>query len=195
MLDYRGLFEGWEIAVAKQLVGRFRSKWRSLGRESFEDLCQECLVHWFGVRDQFDPGREVSPRAFMAQVVRNKLADILREHESDRRKVNYVAASLDAPIGDDADAPTLLEALAEEPYEGAPDVEDRFGTDARIDLEAVLARLTPFQQRLCRLLGEEGLTVQEASRLLGLPRATLYDALKRIRKVFAEFGLQDYLRR
>ena len=195
MLDYRGLFEGWEIAVAKQLVGRFRSKWRSLERESFEDLCQECLAHWVAVRDQFDPGREVSPRAFMAQVVRNKLSDLLREHESDRRKVNFVAASLDAPIGDEADGATLLDALAEAPQEGEWQVRERFGTDARIDLEAALARLTPVQQRLCRLLGEEGLTVQEASRLLGLPRATLYDALKRIRKVFAELGLQDYLRR
>ncbi len=195
MLDYRGLFEGWEIAVAKQLVGRFRSKWRSLERESFEDLCQECLVHWVAVRDQFDPGREVSPRAFMAQVVRNKLSDLLREHESDRRKVNFVAASLDAPIGDEADGATLLDALAQAPQQGGWQVRERFGTDARIDLEAALARLTPVQQRLCRLLGEEGLTVQEASRLLGLPRPTLYDALKRIRKVFAELGLQEYLRR
>jgi len=194
VVNYRGLFEGWEIAVAKQLIGRFRSRWRSLERESFEDLLQECLLHWYGVRNKFDPARETPPRAFMAQVVQNKLADLLREYDADRRKVNYVAASLDAPCGDREDGPTLIDALANAPHEDVTRSRERSAADARIDIEVALARLGPAQRRLCRLLGEQGLTVQEASRLLGLPRGTIYEELKRIRKIFAELGLQDYLR-
>jgi RNA polymerase sigma-70 factor (ECF subfamily) len=57
-----------------------------------------------------------------------------------------------------------------------------------------MKRLTPLQQRLCKLLGCEGLSVQDVSRKLGIPRATIYDHLKRIRKSFAELGLQYYLK-
>jgi len=48
-----------------------------------------------------------------------------------------------------------------------------------------MKRLTPLQKQLCQLLGEEGLNVQDVSRKLRVPRATIYDELKRIRKVFA----------
>ncbi len=191
--SYRGLFEGWEIAVAKELIGRFRSRWRGLEREGFEDLLQECLLHWHGVRGQFDPKRDVAARAFMARVLRNKLMDVVRELESDRRKINQIADSLDQPLGDDAEGPSLLESMAA--VTGDDAAASRLGADARIDLEVALARLTPAQQALCRLLGEEGLNVQEASRRLGVPRATLYDELKRIRTIFATLGLDDYLQR
>ncbi|MBM3451494.1 MAG: sigma-70 family RNA polymerase sigma factor, partial [Armatimonadetes bacterium] len=56
-------------------------------------------------------------------------------------------------------------------------------------------QLTLRQRRLCALLGEEGLTIKEAAERLRIPRGTLYEEIKRIRKVFAEHGLGDYLAR
>ncbi|MFH1869357.1 MAG: hypothetical protein ABIG36_01820 [Pseudomonadota bacterium] len=38
--------QGWEIAVTKKLIGEFRRRSRSLYREEFDDLLQECLMHW-----------------------------------------------------------------------------------------------------------------------------------------------------
>jgi len=35
--------EKWEIAVTKKLVGEFRRRSRSLAREEFDDLVQDCL--------------------------------------------------------------------------------------------------------------------------------------------------------
>lgn len=152
---------------------------------------QECLVHWLSVRGDIDPARAATRTAFMARVVHNKLMDLVRERESDKRKAGYDSISLDEPLGEQEDSSRLFE-LVDETQKKAPD--RAFADDARVDLEKAMARLTPRQRELCRLLGEEGLNVQEASRRLGVPRATLYDELKRIRKVFAELGLEDYLK-
>ena len=46
--------QGWEIAVAKKLIGEFRRRSRSLNREDFDDLLQECLTHWLEVRQKLD---------------------------------------------------------------------------------------------------------------------------------------------
>jgi len=63
-----------------------------------------------------------------------------------------------------------------------------------MDLLRTLALLTPAQQRLCLLLGEEGLSIEAAAEQLRIPRGTLYEEIKRIRKVFAEYGLGEYLK-
>jgi RNA polymerase sigma-70 factor (ECF subfamily) len=65
---------------------------------------------------------------------------------------------------------------------------------ARIDIGRALARLTPVQRQLCQMLGEEGLTIKEAAERLRIPRGTLYEEIKRIRTVFADQGLGDYLK-
>jgi len=46
-LSYEGLFEGWEVAVAKHLVNEFKKQWTCLDIDDFDDLLQECLTHWF----------------------------------------------------------------------------------------------------------------------------------------------------
>ena len=64
----------------------------------------------------------------------------------------------------------------------------------RMDLVRAMAQLTPAQQRLCVMLGQEGLSVKEAAEQLRIPRGTLYEEIKRIRKVFSDHGLEDYLK-
>lgn len=60
-------------------------------------------------------------------------------------------------------------------------------------LSKALEKLSFKQKELCRLLGEEGLNVKQASRHLGLPRSTLQEEIKRIRKIFRDEGLEEYL--
>ena len=64
---------------------------------------------------------------------------------------------------------------------------------ARIDLARAMALLTSAQQRLCQLLGEEGLSIKEAAERLRIPRGTLYEEIKRIRRIFDQQGLGNYL--
>ncbi len=184
----------WEIAVTKKLVGEFRRRSRSLEREEFDDLMQECLAHWIVVRRKLAPDPDAPPVGYMAQVIRNKLTDLIRERAADKRAGEQDALSLDAaPDGSD-EGLTLAELLAddESAQQGEADAVDR--QHARIDIDRALARLTPVQRQLCQMLGEEGLTIKEAAERLRIPRGTLYEEIKRIRRVFADQGLGDYLK-
>ena len=59
-------------------------------------------------------------------------------------------------------------------------------------IDRVMELLSPRQRELTQAL-RFGATMAEASRLLGTPRSTLYDELERIRKIFFDEGLQEYL--
>ena len=184
----------WEIATAKKLVSEYRRKHRILDREEFEDLMQECLAHWIVARRRIPPEPDPRPPvSYMAQVLRNKLTDMVREMTADKRAGDPGAFSLDAPLDGTEDGITLGEVLADEQADpaGSGDVDSRH---ARIDLSRVMALLTPAQQRLCQLLGEEGLSIKEAAERLRIPRGTLYEEIKRIRRIFDQQGLSNYLK-
>ena len=97
----------WEIAVTKKLVGEFRRRSRSLKREEFDDLMQECLAHWIVVRRKLAPDPDAPPVGYMAQVIRNKLTDLIREREADKRAGEQEALSLDAALDGSDDGLTL----------------------------------------------------------------------------------------
>ena len=185
---------GWEIATAKKVVAECRRRYRILEREEFEDLMQECLTHWVVVRRRIPPEPDAPPPvAYMAQVVRNKLTDLVREMTADKRAGDPGAFSLEEPVDGSEDGLTLGEVLADERVDPA----SSGGLDtrhARIDLDRVMALLTPAQQRLCRMLGEEGLSIKEASEKLRIPRGTVYEEIKRIRRIFDLQGLGEYLK-
>ena len=63
----------------------------------------------------------------------------------------------------------------------------------KIDLSKAFRKLTSQQERLCRLIGEGGLTVTELSECLKTPRSTIYDEIERIRTIFEKEGLKEYL--
>jgi len=189
--SYAELFEDWEFAIAGKLIGEYRRVWPCLEREELEDLMQECLTHWALVRDRHDAAREASRQTFMASVVRNKLRDMTRSRRAHRRKVNYVATSLDEPQGGGESSSALGDELDE-----TGGLAVRRGAlsqiELRLDLERTTAKLTQRQRRLCDLL-REGFSVADASRVLRTPRSTLSDEITRIRKVFERAGLDDYL--
>jgi len=192
-LNYSGLFQSWEIAVAKDLVDEFQNKWLCLERDEFDDLLQEVLTHWRSKRDRYRDAGRASRKTFMGRVIRNKLTDLVRKRESNKRKVDYIAVSLDEPLADEEDSSTLGDTIDESTVKGgSPD--PFFRVDLRIDLSRVLKKFTPHQKKLCHLLGEKGLTVTEASDYLKTPRSTIYDELKRIGELFQREGLRDYLK-
>ena len=185
--------QGWEIAVTKKLIGEFRRQSRSLYREEFDDLVQECLLHWLNVRERVATGPGGPPIGYMARVVRNKLIDLARERETDKRRGDQETVSLDDPLGESEDAPTYADLVDAEQGRDLGGQESFDPADIRIDVTEVMRRLTPEQRRLCELLGAQGLSIKEAAEKLRIPRATLYEEIKRIRKIFAQHGLDDYL--
>jgi RNA polymerase sigma-70 factor (ECF subfamily) len=184
----------WEIAVAKKLVGEYRRRSRSLAREEFDDLMQDCMAHWIVVRRKLSPDSDAPPVAYMAQVVRNKLTDLIREQAAYKRAGEQDALSLDAALDGSEDGMTLADLLADNESAERDEADVVHRHHARIDIARALARLPPAQRRLCQMLGEEGLSVKEAAERLRIPRGTVYEEIKRIRKVFANQGLGDYLK-
>ena len=187
-MNYGGLFESWEIAVAKRLINDYRKAWSCLGREGFDDLLQECLVHWLDVRDGYDSGRDASKQTFMAKVIKNKLGNIIEKSTAEKRKTIYESISLDTPLSDDEDAPTLKDKIPD--TKSTPRQTD---IDLKIGLSRAYQKLTPQQQKLCKLLGEDGLSMTEASKEMKKHRRHLYREIARIRAVFEKEGLKDYL--
>ena len=192
-LDKAQCIHRWEMAVVRKVVNRHRWRIRSLRREEVDDLCQECMTHWFEVRERFRPHAGRPPRAYLAQVVRNRLTDLIRQYETAKRVGELDALSLDAPLGDEEGAPTLHDLIADRVHCSGDARRTRSIQDMRIDMMQAMTRLEPRQIYLCGLLSEGGLSVSEAAVRLGMPRSTLYEELKRIRTVFADAGLDDYL--
>jgi len=193
--NYRGLFQHWEIAIVVKLVREFQLRWRALALEPTEDLLQDCLIHWLAVRRDTDPARRITRNAFMARVVRNKLMDMVRERESEKRRVNYDAVSLDDPASYKDDGEVSFDRLDETFEQRQSGEDDIVEQEVRVDLLDAIRRLTPLQQRLCLLLVYHDLTPKEVGRRLRMSPDAISEELTRIRQVFAQLGLGDYLRR
>lgn len=193
LTDGAGL-EQWEIAVTKKIVAECRRRFRILAREEFEDLQQECLLHWIQVRRGLVPTGDGPPVAYMSQVLRNKLTDWVREQVSDKRGGEQELLSLDAAVDGSGDGLTLGEVIADSTSADPGDVAGSDRHHTGLDVARALERLTPMQRRICMMLGEEGLSVKEAAERLRIPRGTLYEEIKRIRQSLADLGLADYLK-
>ena len=63
--------------------------------------------------------------------------------------------------------------------------------DLSIDLGRVIASLPPELRTLCERLQTESVT--EISRDTGIPRGTIYESIKKLRAIFEDAGLRDYL--
>jgi len=191
-VTYRGLFEAWELAIARTLIREFQSRWWSMAYDPEEDLMQDILVHWLSARREFDPRRRRSRNAFMRQVLRNKLFSIVRERETERRSADYHAVSLEHAGEENSDK--ARDSIIDKIVALSSGTADLSDSEVRIDLAAAVNQLTLSQRKICRLLGYEGLSVDEASRRLHVSRHTVYRELKRIRELFLEQGIEAYLR-
>jgi RNA polymerase sigma-70 factor (ECF subfamily) len=188
-LNYGGLFESWELAVAKKIINAYRKKWKCLEREGFDDLLQECLIHWMDVRDRYDPGRGASKNTYMAEVVSNVLGHIAEKARTDKRKAIYESVSIDEPFKDEEDSPALKDKIST-----GDEALSQINSDLKIEISKVFQKLTPQQQKLCKLLGEDGLSISDASRQMDKHRMVIYREIARIRELFEKEGLKDYLK-
>lgn len=187
---YEGLFEGWEIGVAKKVIERFRKQWKCLELEGFDDLLQECLADWYFSKEDYNPSAGANVRTFMSRVVEHKLQHLIEKHTAGKRKAGINNVSLDQPISDEEGAPTYLDRLSED--ESLTSLL-HIRAELKIDISRTIVKLTPQQRELCRLLGEEGLSIKEASEVLNKPRGTIYEEINRIKTTFQKEKLHEYL--
>jgi len=181
-LSYSGTFDDWEVAIARKLSGEFLAKHSWIKGYDFDDLVQECLIQWHLARHTYDESKAASQRTYMANVARHRLQNILDEQLAEKRSADREALSLDQPLSDKET--TLGEII---PEATGPDI------SLHLDLERAVAKLTAAQRSVYLLLWE-GYSVAEIARTLGKGRATVYDEINRLKKVFADDGLDGYLR-
>ena len=54
--SYSGIFEGWEVAIARRISSDFIARHRWIRGYDLDDLVQECLVQWYLARQTYlDP--------------------------------------------------------------------------------------------------------------------------------------------
>lgn len=191
-LNYGDLFQDWEIAIAKRLINDFRREWKCLRYEDPEDLLQDCLSQWQQVKPEFDSNRGANWQTFMATIVRNRLVNIVRGLVTDKRKMHSQALALDEPIGDGENSATLLDTIENSAldYRASESIESHC---LNIDVAGATQQLSSRQRKLCDLLSQ-GFGIAEISRILKTPRGTIYDELRRIRTLFEDAGLREYLK-
>ncbi|MFH1552711.1 MAG: sigma-70 family RNA polymerase sigma factor [Candidatus Omnitrophota bacterium] len=161
----------------------------SLRKEGFEDLLQECLIHWFFMKDQFRAESGASERTFLNRITRNKIADLIRRRDANKRKVLYVSKSLDEMDGDGESINTKEKILMVEEQI----VSKVSAANLPEAMSKVTAGLSFRQKQICRYLSE-GMSQVKVGEIMKIPRATLQDEIKRIREVFRKAGLEEFLR-
>ena len=182
----------WELALTKKLVHEHLRHSRRPGRAEFEDLVQDCLLHWIEVRAKLESDPLAPPLAYMAQVLRHKLTDTVRARSSAKRCAPQHILSLDALVEGPDGAVTWAQWLAQCRAEGFGSAH-RFGhIEVRIDLQRAMQSLTPLQRSLCVLLGEEGLSLTQAAQRLRRSRGSLYPEIDRIKKILKDYEFANY---
>ena len=181
--NYSGAFEDWEVAIARKLSTEFLAQHSWIKLCSLDDLVQECLIQWNLARHTYRPEKAASRQTHMAQVVRNRLQDILDAELAEKRKSDRLASSLDQPVS--KEGLTLKEVI---PSTRSVEAD----VSLRQDLDQAMTRLTVFQKRLCILL-REGYNLTEIAAIVHKSRPAVYREIKQIRKTFADAGLNEYL--
>lgn len=187
MGKYDELFEEWEVRHARLFVLEYKAKFKALNREDVDDLLQECLIHWLMKKNQYDPGKQAALKTFMTEVINNKLMDLLRSQSRQKRKLSYMAIPLDDILADDDQLSAGI--LAEEDKQ----LRSVINSDMDLLLVKALEKLSRKQKQLCRLVAEEKMSFREIGRTLKMSKGAVYDEIIRIRQVFREEGLNDYL--
>ena len=188
--NYRGFFEDWEIGIVKNIIAGFRKENQCLKTEDFDDLVQECLIHWYFVKEKYDPSSNASLKTFMERVVKNKLSNIAKEYRRDKRKVFHKSISIDQPLSEDNDS-TLSDSLS---TENTSHPNFRSQLELQIELEKTMQKLSPQQKEICKYLEDETVSIKDISQYLNIDRGTVYREIKRIRAIFEEDRLKDFLR-
>lgn len=174
---------------AKQLVGRV-----GFTESDREDLEQELMLDLLSRLPRYNPNR-AQRNTFIARVVEHKVATIIEARQAGLRDYRLCRCSLNDRLEDEEGGCVERgETIDEEDYLRRTGRLSRPATelsDLSIDLCKVLARTTPELRELCEHLETD--TVSEISRATGIPRGTIYESVKKLRAIFEDSGLREYV--
>lgn len=189
-----------QCELSDYAVQLIRYKARQLARtegftaQDLEDICQDLLVDLLERLPKFDPTR-ATYRTFVDRVVNHRIANLLRHRRREKRTPRREVCSLNEYLEDEEGQPIQrVEILLVEEADrrlGRKTRTDQEMAELALDVPAALQCLSDNLRRLCEFLKTGSIT--EASRAMGIPRATLQDHRKKLREFLEAVGLQDYL--
>lgn len=144
-------------------------------RADAEDIASEVMARLLEEWDRFDPARGTR-EAYINQVVSTRLLSLLRDRNAQKRRAKVEAI-------DPSD-----ERLVDRSWSGE---EWLLNVDRRVDLDIAFSKLTPKQRAVCDQLLRD--VVSPAAKEMGVPRSTLRYAVTKIRHIFRDAGLEEYL--
>lgn len=173
---------------ARQLVGR-----SGFTQSDCSDIEQELRLHVILRSDSFD-SRRAHWAPFVTAMVDRLVADILRRMRSQKRGHGRVC-SLNDPIGVDNDCVVERADLVAEHertvHRGSVSLSGHELATLKADMCDTIATLSPELRWLAEAMKTD--TVTEIARRSGVPRTTLNDRIRKIRRRFERAGLREYL--
>jgi RNA polymerase sigma-70 factor (ECF subfamily) len=158
-------------ALRRRRASFFRNAYRFLNNEAdAEDAVQDALLSAYKHIDQFRGAAQMS--TWLTAIVFNSARMQLR------RRQRQIHVSLDEPIGAEEHEHTPSDSLTD----GRPSPEDEYReSELHARVKGFVAQLSPPLRRTFELRALDGLTINEAARILGVPNGTVKARLARAR--------------
>jgi RNA polymerase sigma-70 factor (ECF subfamily) len=188
------LFDDLAMKLIKERVKQM------IGRNGFtpsdrEDLEQEFALYlWQCLRRQKKPLQD--RQGFFRKVIADHAVTLIRRREREKRDHFRVSSLSEQVVDCDGQAVEMAQTIPDDHARTRLCVAPRSSSDwmeLTHDVAAVLVQLPPDLRDLCERLKHHSIT--EVARRLGVPRTTLYDAIRRLRQHFEDAGLRNYLGR
>lgn len=160
--------------------------------DDFEDLQQELMIAYLHAWPSFDPSKG-DRRSFIKAAVNNAARNLVVAAEAQKRWTGITLTSLATAISDQDDSPTLADAISNDDglWDSVYLGYDQLSVDLRHDLDRAISQLPADLARICLLLKTR--TITEIAAETGIPRTTIQDAVKKLRKIMGKAGLRIYL--
>lgn len=160
--------------------------------DDFEDLQQELMIAYLHAWPSFDPSKG-DRRSFIKAAVNNAARNLVVAAEAQKRWTGITLTSLATAISDQDDSPTLVDAISNDDglWDSVYLGYDQLSVDLRHDLDRAISQLPADLARICLLLKTR--TITEIAAETGIPRTTIQDAVKKLRKIMGKAGLRIYL--
>ena len=160
--------------------------------DDFEDLQQELMLAYLHAWPSFDPDRG-DRRSFIKAAINNAARNLVVAAEAQKRWTGVALTSLAKTVSEEDDSLTLADTISNDDglWDSVYLGYDQLSTDLRHDLDRAISQLPPDLAEICLLLRTR--TITEIATETGIPRTTIQDAVKKLRKIMGKAGLRIYL--
>lgn len=195
----RAIFQKWELEMVKTKAKAMvrRDQIREVGKvwtkSDVGDLEQELLLQVLTKRNLYNQAHKskASLETFLKYALDKHISNMVRERSRQKRGGTMVIDSLDRPLKtDESESTSLGETLSNDRILGARPT--KHPDTLPIDVSRTLKTLNTLQQRIGQKV-MDGYTVDEIGGQLKLSRSTVYREIRRMKRLFYDRGLRDYL--